>query len=101
MTSIYGESALKPQGLEEKFAFLATSAIWIVVSPTAIYWDRFQDEYAIAAVRTPDKAYLVFQLPRGSGPLVVDAWPADSKLPRCPEQRGSHYNLQQDDFHLV
>jgi len=75
----------KPRGLEERFAFLATNAIWIVLSPTETYWDRFKDEYSIAAVRTPDKAYLVFQLPRASGPLVVDAWPADAKLPRCPE----------------
>jgi hypothetical protein len=74
-----------PQGLEEKSAFLASNAIWIVLSPTEVYWDQFKDEYSIAAVRTPDRAYLVFQLPRASGPLVVDAWPADSKLPRCPE----------------
>jgi hypothetical protein len=74
-----------PQGLQEKFAFRATNAIWIVLSPTEFYLEEFKDHYSIVAVRTQDRAYLAFHLPRGSGPMLVEAWPADAKLPRCSE----------------
>ena len=63
---------LRGEALQESIAFSGTGTIWLILSPTEVYLDHFQDEYSRIAFETPGKNYLGVALPRSGASLLVE-----------------------------
>jgi len=69
--------------VEEKLAFAGTGWIWLFASPQETYQPQFRSLYSAFVVESPERAFVRIGLPRSSGPVSVEAWPSDAKIPRC------------------
>jgi hypothetical protein len=74
---------IRDGNVEEKLAFAGTGWIWLFASPQETYQPQFRSLYSAFVVESPERAFVRIGLPRSSGPISVEAWPSDAKIPRC------------------